>query len=81
MTATLIMYGADWCKDCRRASKHLAERGIDYTYVDLVADPDRAAEARAASGRTNIPVLVFTDGTVLVEPTNAEIDEALAAAG
>lgn len=76
---TLTMYGATWCKDCRRASAHLADLGVDYTYVDLVADPDRAAEAEAASGRTNIPVLVFGDGTVLVEPTNAEIDEALAA--
>ncbi len=69
----LTMYGAAWCGDCRRARRVLDARGVEYAYVDLVAAPERADEAEAVSGRKNIPVLVFPDGEVLVEPTDAEL--------
>lgn len=69
----LTMYGAAWCRDCRRSKAVLDVRRIDYVYVDLEVDPVRADEAHAISGRTNIPVLVFPDGEHLVEPTNAEL--------
>ena len=67
------MYGADWCSDCRRAKALLDERGIDYQYIDLVAQPDAASAAEAISGRKNIPVITFPDGTHLVEPSNEEL--------
>jgi hypothetical protein len=38
----------------------------------LVVDPTRADEAEEISGRTNIPVVVFPDGTHQVEPRNEE---------
>ena len=37
-----------------------------------MADPTRADEAEEISGRTNIPVVVFPDGSHQVEPTNDE---------
>jgi len=67
------MYGADWCSDCRRAKQVLDESGVDYQYIDLVAQPDAASAAEAISGRKNIPVITFPDGTHLVEPSNAEL--------
>ncbi|AEG44746.1 glutaredoxin family protein [Isoptericola variabilis] len=69
----LTMYGAAWCGDCRRAQRLLDSRGVEYDYVDLVAAPERADDAEALSGRKNIPVLVFPDGDVLVEPADAEL--------
>lgn len=75
------MYGAQWCRDCRRSKAVLDVRRVDYVYVDLEAEPTRADEAHAISGRTNIPVLVFPDGEHLVEPTNAELAATLDARG
>ena len=54
---TITMFGADWCRDCIRTKKQLDELGIEYTYVDLVADPAAADVAKEISGRTNIPVV------------------------
>ncbi|PAK94094.1 NrdH-redoxin, partial [Brevibacterium casei] len=48
---TITMYGAEWCGDCRRTKKQLTELGIDFDYIDLVAEPERADDAKAISGR------------------------------
>jgi glutaredoxin len=77
----LTVYGAEWCRDCRRSKAVLDVRRVDYDYVDLVADPARADEAEALTGRKSIPVLVFPDGEHLVEPTNSELCAKLDRAG
>ncbi len=77
--ATITMYGADWCIDCRRAKAVLDAEGVDYAYIDLEAVPEAADAARAISGRTNIPVIVLPDGSHLVEPSDAELRARLAA--
>ncbi len=60
-SATITMFGADWCRDCIRTKRQLDGLGVTYTYVDLVADPAAADVARDISGRTNIPVVVYPD--------------------
>ena len=67
------MYGADWCGDCRRSKKLLDAMGVDYEYIDVEAIDSAADAARAISGRTNIPVVVFPDGTHFTEPSDAEL--------
>jgi len=69
----IVMFGADWCGDCRRAKSVLNREGVDYEWVDTEAVEDAADRAKAISGRTNIPVIVFPDGSHLVEPSNAEL--------
>jgi glutaredoxin len=75
---TVTMFGADWCRDCIRSKSLLDRLGADYEYIDLVAQPEQADRAQAISGRTNIPVIVFPDGRHLVEPSDAELEAALA---
>jgi len=75
---TVTMFGADWCRDCIRSKALLERLGTDYKYIDLVARPEEADRAQAISGRTNIPVIVFPDGRHLVEPSDAELEAALA---
>jgi glutaredoxin len=75
---TVTMFGADWCRDCIRSKALLDRLGAEYEYIDLVATPEQAERAQAISGRTNIPVIVFPDGRHLVEPTDAELEAALA---
>ncbi|TFD70575.1 glutaredoxin domain-containing protein [Cryobacterium sp. Hb1] len=69
----ITMYGAQWCSDCRRSKSLLDRLEVDYDYVDLLLVEDGADRARAISGRTNIPVIVFPDDTHLVEPSDAEV--------
>lgn len=76
-TDTITMFGADWCRDCRRTKAQLDELGVAYTYVDLVAEPAAADVAKEISGRTNIPVVVYPDATHHVEPSNADVETKL----
>lgn len=78
-SATITMFGAAWCGDCRRTKKQLDELGVDYSYIDLEADPAAADVAREISGRTNIPVVVYPDATHHVEPSNADVETKLRA--
>lgn len=74
---TLTMFGAAWCRDCVRTKRQLDELGVDYTYVDLVAEPAAADVAREISGRINIPVVVYPDASHHVEPSNADVEAKL----
>ena len=76
-SAQITMFGADWCRDCRRTKAQLDSLGVDYRYIDLEAEPDAADVAREISGRTNIPVVVYPDATHHVEPSNADVESKL----
>ena len=76
-TDSLTVFGADWCRDCIRTKKQLDDLGLDYTYVDLVAEPAAADVAKEISGRTNIPVVVYPDASHHVEPSNADVEAKL----
>lgn len=75
---SVILYGADWCGDCRRAKAWLIGAGIEFTEVDVENDEQaRSTAVDLAGGRRNIPVVVLPGGAVLVEPTNTELAMAL----
>lgn len=76
-SATLTMFGADWCRDCVRTKAQLDGLGVAYEYIDLVATPEAADVAREISGRTNIPVVVYPDASHHVEPSNADVESKL----
>ena len=77
--ATVTMYGADWCLDCVRSKKLLESLEVPFTYVNLIDTPEEADTAEAISGRKNIPVVVFPDGSHLVEPTDPQLRASLEA--
>lgn len=68
------MYGAPWCPDCKRAKQFLNEQRIPYAWHDI--DEDEAARRyleQVNHGKQIIPTIVFPDGSLLVEPSNAEL--------
>lgn len=73
----IIVYGADWCGDCRRAKRLLERRAADFVWVDVEHDPAMAEEAKRIGRSKRIPVIAFPDGSVLVEPTDPELSEEL----
>ncbi|TFD76045.1 glutaredoxin family protein [Cryobacterium fucosi] len=77
----ITMFGAQWCGDCRRSKKLLDVLNVDYDYVDLESVDDGADRAHAISGRTQIPVIVFPDGTHVVEPSDSTLHAKLTGLG
>src|SRR3954451_1187939 len=70
----LTVYGAPWCPDCRRAKQFLGEQRVHYNWVDIDQNIDGVEIVeRVNQGKRIIPTIVFTDGSVLVEPSNAEL--------
>ena len=67
------MYGADWCGDCIRSKRQLSELGIDFDYLDVEHDDALKNAAIAIAGVQSIPVVVFPDGSHLVEPSNPDM--------
>ncbi|QUW19484.1 glutaredoxin domain-containing protein [Agrococcus sp. Marseille-Q4369] len=76
-TRTIRVYGADWCRDCRRTKQQLDGLEVAYDYIDLEEDESATREAQRISGRMQIPVVVFPDGSHQVEPTNDEVEAKL----
>ncbi len=75
---SVVLYGADWCPDCRRSKRFLSEQRVPFTYVDLEKTPEATAEVeRRNDGKRIIPTIVFADGSHVAEPSNAELADAL----
>jgi thioredoxin reductase (NADPH) len=70
----ITLYGTLWCSDCKRTKMFFGEQRIHYRFVDVDMDADGLAVVeRVNDGKHIIPTLVFGDGSVLVEPSNAEL--------
>lgn len=72
--AEITVYGAYWCPDCRRSKQFLGEHQIPYAWVDI--EQDKAGEQLVLErnqGKRIIPTIVFADGSILVEPSNAQL--------
>jgi len=76
--ASITIYGAPWCPDCRRSKKFLSEQRVRFNWVDIDSDEaGRAYVEHKNDGKRIIPTIVFEDDTFLVEPSNAELAQKL----
>ena len=70
----ISVYGAYWCPDCRRAKQFLGEHQIPYNWIDIEEDAEGEAYViEKNDGKRIIPTIEFDDGSLLVEPSNAEL--------
>jgi len=68
------LYGTNWCSDCKRSKKFLGEQRVHYDFIDIEEDLEGQAIVRELQkGGMTIPTIVFEDGSVLIEPSNAEV--------
>jgi mycoredoxin len=74
----IIIYGADWCGDCRRAKRVLERLRVEYRWIDVEHEQEKAEEARRIGGSRRIPVIILPDQSILVEPTDADLEKKLA---
>ena len=78
--ADITMYGADWCGDCRRSKRLLEELDVQVSHIDVEADQSAAAKViEINGGAQSIPVIVFSDGTHLTEPSDNDLKAKLQA--
>ena len=78
----ITMYGAQWCGDCRRSQRLLNELGVEYTYINIEEVPGAADKVVEINGGTqSIPVVMFSDGSHLTEPSDPDLRKKLEALG
>jgi len=74
----ITVYGAYWCPDCHRAKQFLGEHQIPYGWIDIEEDAEgEKFVIEANEGKRRIPTLAFGDGSVLSNPSNAELADKL----
>ena len=68
------MYGTPTCKDCVIAKQVFQELKTDYDFIDMTNDEEATKKAiELNNGFRRIPVIVFEDESILVEPTAEEL--------
>lgn len=73
----VVLYGADWCPDCRRAKSYLQDNGIHYMFIDIDAhDWAVSTVERINNGKRSIPTILI-DETPYTNPDNATLRDAL----
>ena len=74
MDEIIKVYSTVWCPDCKRAKKFFSDHRIQYKNIDIEKD-DEAMDyvVEVNDGKRIIPTIVFPDGDILVEPSNADL--------
>jgi len=75
----ITVYATAWCSDCHRAKRVLDSHGARYRWIDVEQDPQATAEVlRINRGLRSVPTILFPDGSILVEPSDSELEAKLA---
>jgi mycoredoxin len=74
----IVMYGTSWCPDTERAGQCLKRNGIKFVWCDIDQDKKGCAFVeRVNRGKRRVPTILFPDGSILVEPSNVELENKL----
>jgi glutaredoxin len=71
-------FTASWCGDCIWTRRFFDLKKIAYIWIDV--DRDKSGEEfvlMTNHGMRSVPTILFNDGSILVEPTEAELMEKL----
>jgi glutaredoxin len=72
------VYGTEWCPDTARARVCLNRYNIPFVWCDIEKDTKgRAFVEKVNRGKRRVPTIVFPDGSILVEPSYAELEKKL----
>ena len=77
MSKKIVMYGADWCPDCRRAKSFLQDNKITYDLIDLDKNPSAGQKVEEINAGKRIIPTIIIDGTPYANPDNAKLMELL----
>jgi mycoredoxin len=79
MSETITMYSTPWCGYCKRLKVALESDGIHFVEVDITQDAEAERFVIGVNdGDATVPTLRFADGSVLTNPTAAQVRKQLA---
>jgi len=71
----IIVYGTKWCGDTIRALRIFKKYQIDYIWVDITRNSEGAKIVEKINhGCRSVPTIIFPDQSILVEPTNDQLE-------
>jgi len=74
----ILIYGTAWCPDCVRAKQFLDRQHVPYKWINIEQDPQATAYVKEVNrGMRRVPTILFPDGSILVEPSNAQLADKL----
>lgn len=73
----VILYGADWCPDCRRAKSFLQDNGIYFHYIEVDKHAWAAQKVEQINKGKRIIPTIFIDDQSYTNPDNAVLKAAL----
>jgi mycoredoxin len=72
------IYGTSWCPDTERARQCLKRHSIQFVWCDIEKDKQGCAFVEQVNGgKRRVPTIVFPDHSILVEPSNVELENKL----
>ena len=70
----IVMYTTEYCSDCLRVKKFFEVNSIPYLRIGLEGNAEATEFVmQVNSGYRSVPTIIFPDGTILVEPSWAEL--------
>jgi mycoredoxin len=76
--AKTIIYGTAWCYATKRARTVFDQNQIPYEYIDIDYDMEARKYVETVNhGYRSVPTIVFPDGSILTEPSNADLNRKL----
>jgi len=74
----ILVYSTTWCPDCKRAKKFFGEQRLPYVNIDIEEDAKAMALVEKINqGKRIVPTIIFPDGDILVEPSDAQLADKL----
>jgi mycoredoxin len=76
MDDQIKIYGTSWCPDCARAKQVFNKLKVSFEWINIDQDKNSAAYVEKINrGFKSVPTIVFPDNSILVEPSNAELEK------
>ncbi len=73
MAAKIIMYGAEWCPDCRRTKDFLQKNNVEYDYINVDVSPEASKIVEGINNGKRIIPTLMVDGESHTNPANHQL--------
>jgi hypothetical protein len=74
----VIIYGAMWCPDTLRAMQFFSNHQIEIDFKNIDSSPENTKFVEETNnGMRIIPTIILPDESIVVEPSNSELDRIL----
>jgi mycoredoxin len=74
----IILYGAMWCPDTLRAMQFFSKHNLEIDFRSIDDNPENTKFVEDTNnGMRIIPTIILPDESIVVEPSNSELERVL----